>query len=440
MMIQLTNLFKRKKGMANQIDWAISMAIFLLFIIWFFIVIRQYIPLQARLESQILTIEDKFKENLSFSYTEVPFYITAGKELTDVPVIVNNPVNWTNYTMDNNIYVTTDGTNIFFMTNVTQGTNVFSMKSSDVGYQSQYPTHFFTNISESVLIDSKSFNPRFKDSVLNELYYNSTRYIEQITFSMNDEIITQTTGSSIKKDIFYKAQSLYDWFSVTSYVFPDNSYVTSFFDINEGLQNNATFSITVTMPIMTDYGTDIFTTYSLDLDSGCLSTTSDILDLLDSSVGITFIFDTDVSFEVCDVSNSTNDKMSVEMSFDYDKDSGEQSVPFMIFAHKGSYVETHNDIVSVSDLAVGTAREFIGISKTALDSLSLLSKEELYSRFNISTSKQFEIDVYSSNSTQLFSFSSGTDEASDVFTRSFNDYLVDKNGNKERVLIQIKVW
>lgn len=435
-MLNLNN----KKAMANQIDWAISMAIFLLFIIWFFIIIQQYIPLQARLESDILTIEERFKENISFTYMEVPFYITAEQALSDVPVIVNNPVNWTNYIFNNNIYATRDGTKIFFIADVKQGSNVVFMKSSQRTYQPQQPNNFIANISESVLIDSKLFNPRFQDSVLKDVYFNSTRFIEQISFSMNGEELTSTAGSSLKKDIFYKAQSLYDWFTVTSYVFSDNSFVTSFFDIYEGLSENATFAITATMPMMTDYATDIFSTSELNFDNGCISQTSDILNLIDSTGSITYIFDQDINFTICDVSNVSTEKISVEAAFDYDAASGSESIPFMIFANEDTYADAFSEIVTVDDLSVGTVTSFTGISKTALNNLALLSESELYSMFNISTSKSFAIDVFNSNNTAIFSFSSGIDDAADVFSRSFSDYLVDAEGNKERVLIHIKVW
>jgi hypothetical protein len=314
------------------------------------------------------------------------------------------------------------------------------MKSSEVTYQQEQPNNFFANISESVLIDSKYFNPRFQDSILHEVYFNSTKYIEQIDFLMNDEALDSSVGSSIKKDIFYKAQSLFDWFTITSYVFADNSYVTSFFDISEGLSENATFAITATMPIMTSYATNILSTSALNFNSGCISRISDILNLIDSTGSITFIFDEDVDFEICDVSNATTEKMSVTASFDYDAASGATSIPFMIFASKESYADAYKEIVSVADLSVGTVSTFTGISKTALDSLSQLSEDELLSAFNISKTKNFAITVFNATNAELFSFSTGTDDAADVFSRSFSDYLVDSKGNKERVLVSIQVW
>jgi hypothetical protein len=440
--IYMWNFSKRsmrsKKGFAGQTDWAISLAIFLLFTLWFFVVLRQYAPSDSRMESQVMQFEDVFKDTVSFEYSQVPIYVRAGTALSNVPVLVRNPINWTNYTLGSNIYTLRDDENIFFISDVDAGITRFLMKHSEEGYQPAYPGEYLYNTTDSVIVDSKQYTVRLPENTLEEIFFESDQHLYDFNFTMNDEYQEVLNTSRYIPTVFAKYNTTTDWFRIRSYVFPENSYILNLFDVLNYVGNNVSFSLEFTVPMFDEYYLDDIVPYSVEFSSGCIQVTSDVLDLSGNS-SLTFIFSKDVDFELCDATTYEREMILVTASFDYSPSDVSPRTEFVLFSHDGTYLEKKDDVVIPVNMDVGIRERFTGISKTKLSNLATKTDDELLQLWNVSN-QDFEVTVTDLSREELFSFQTSEPGATDVFSRTFSDYLINEFGDREFVFVNIKTW
>lgn len=428
----------KKKGFASQADWAISIAIFLLFTLWFFIVLRQYAPSDSHMETQVVSFEEKFKDAVAFEYSQVPIFVRANKALTNVPILVRNPINWTNYTLGENVYTLRDDENIYFISDVKDGITRFLMKHSEEGYQVAYPGEYLYNTTDSVVVDSKQYTVKFPENTLKEIYFESDQHLFDFNFTMNDEYQDVLNTSRYIPTVFAKYNTTTDWFRIRSYVFPENSYVLNLFDVLSYVGNNVTFGLEFTIPMFEKYYLDDLVPYNIDFDSGCINLDSNVLDF-SGNTSLTFIFNKEVAFEICDASTYDKDLMKVTASFDYSPSDISSQTEYALYSHEGTYIETKDDVVIPVNMDVGIRERFDGISKSKLSDLATRTNKELKQLWNISD-QEFEVTVTDLNGKVLFEFQTSEPGATDVFSRTFSYYLINEFGDREFVFVNIKTW
>src|SRR3989344_5818346 len=84
----------QKRGV-SQIDWIMSLAIFLLYVIWFFIFISPGLTLGSNKDSFMLLLEDKFIEEFSWQLGKFPLFVEYNSTSGMKPIIINYTLNKT---------------------------------------------------------------------------------------------------------------------------------------------------------------------------------------------------------------------------------------------------------------------------------------------------------------------------------------------------------
>ena len=83
-----------KKRGTSQVDWAISLALFLIYVIWFFIFVRPTFLQDNVQESLINIVEDNFKEDYKWTVSKLPIMIHTNITNTYEPIILDFPYSW----------------------------------------------------------------------------------------------------------------------------------------------------------------------------------------------------------------------------------------------------------------------------------------------------------------------------------------------------------
>lgn len=431
---------RNKRGAADQVDWAISLAIFLLFVIWFFVILRQVAPPGLQLSSEIQNIENKFKANVSFAYQELPIFVLSEKAISDYPILIDSPINWTNFILNDGLYVHEYNSSLYFSSDLVSGSNVFRLINSEKQYQSAAPDTFISNISDNVIISSKSFSARFPNNKLSAIYYNSSRYLNAFNLYMDGQQVSFLDSDFAGELVFLQYTHSSDWIVLKQFLFPDQAFIQNSFEVLNTLNGNHSFAIEFIYPELSEYASDLFGRHSLDVSRACVNITSDVIDLVDDDNGLLVKFDEPLEISMCDASNQTHDQISVKAFFDYNSDIANNNLEFVIFAHEGVYADVHEDFIPADKIKIGTLDSFEGISKTSLDSIKSFSLESLKTQWNISSESNFAISVNDRSNSVLFEISSGDYFNADVYSKTFGDFLVDEYGNKEFVFVNILVW
>lgn len=435
--------FYGKRAMGDQVDWAISLAIFIVFTFWFFIVLRHYTHSDARLESEVNIIEERFKNSVSFEFFQTPMFVISERNLSNVPILVRNPLpkgNFT-YTLNQGIYSLFDDENIFFMTNITMGVNPFLIKRSENEYQMPYPGDFLYKSGDTVSVDSKSFHVRYPSNILKEIFFQDKQQIFDFNFTIDGQYSDVVSTGFEDKTAFIKHNASTDWFLYRSYVFAENSYVLNLLDVAPRFGSNLTLTLKFEIPRYETYYIDSIVPYNLLITSECVVISSEILDLIsEDAKGITFIFDREVEFRICDESSVLGEKIMLYLDLIYLPSEVSTRTNFVLYSHNESYASTRGNIITPNDMRYGARERFKGISHSKLLVLTDKTPSQLLELWNLSDDVEFSIEVQTKENNVLFNFETSNPGVTDVFSRTFTDYLIDQYGEREFVFVNIKIW
>ncbi len=432
----------RKKAMGSQIDWAISLGIFIVFTFWFFIVLRHYTISELQMESQTSDLVDVFRERIEFNYSEIPVFVEARSDMENVPIMVRNPSDWDNFVLEDDIYSVQDDENMIFIADLEEGVNRFVMRTSDSEYDIPHPLNFLSKSGNTVSVPGQSYNVRYPDNILNEVFYRGQQQVYDFNIRVNDNVVDIENSSEYVPGIFAEHNMTTEQFNLRNYIFADNTYMMNTFDVRGVVGSNTTFGLEFKTPVYEEYYMDTIVSYSFDQDSDCEEINSSVLDLVsDGETGMTFFFDEDISFEVCDISSFVDgERMTVTANIEYDPTATSSTTSFMVHSHNSSYPEIADDIISINDISVGIPERFMGISRSKLINLNTKSFADLLELWNITSDDEYRIEVYDREGETLFEFQTSNPSQADVFSRTVGDYMINQYGEREFVYININMW
>jgi len=163
----------------------------------------------------------------------------------------------------------------------------------------------------------------------------------------------------------------------------------------------------------------------------CYNQTIKFITLYDDSEGLFYAFSRPVYVSVCARNNSLNVKLKFNLSSD---------INYKYGFYLGPY---ENALVYTDDLTydVGTAETLKGFDIELLNAFNY-TPAEIKKRWNFPEDNEFRIVIYDPLSKKyIFDFKTrATDTMADVFSKEYNDYVLDKHGNRTKVIVTIMTW
>ena len=188
-----------KRGI-NQIDWVISLSIFILYISWFFLLIRPYyFPIEE--DPQIELLEDAFVDDIIWTIYKTPLVVFSDIHTTYEPVAIDFSLGITegNFAFSDNRYFTIFEDELYFLADLKKGSNLFWLVNSDAEYnKSNIQTDLFaTNYSASV----SSMRATYHDGLLKKAYYKGDLVIDDLTLMRHDLLVDVDNSSFFSSKI-----------------------------------------------------------------------------------------------------------------------------------------------------------------------------------------------------------------------------------------------
>ncbi|RMF54375.1 hypothetical protein D6745_05425 [Candidatus Woesearchaeota archaeon] len=319
-----------KRG-ASQIDWVISMAIFLIYLAWFFIFISPLTTQPERFSSLISIIDENFKESVLWDVEKLPIIVSSPKDFELAPVIIDFGFNWTpsnSRFSDGTPFVVEDG-KMFFLKDLSNGSNVFWLSHSD--YEYEPPDFFFDLEANETEANTPTFRIMTDFYILKRLVFKAVERIHSAKYYINGveiEGMLQNT-SFYTNGIFARYDAYTDPLTHTSRVFADNTIVYSEIKMQDAALP-VNFSMGFELFSYANYYSDNSFFGSFDFSRNqCYNYSSNSIDFYNAFGGLGFGFDRKVNFSFC-TTNET--RLFLNMSFPvYD------NATYVIIAHNGSY-------------------------------------------------------------------------------------------------------
>lgn len=420
---------KHSKRAASHVDWVISLAIFLLFVTWFFIFLLPTFTTTQRLEPLLDAAEAGFEQSY-WTVSRLPLVIQHNFTADNAPVI--GPYIGGNFSFldGRNFYNESD--EIYFTANVTAasvGKNLLYMIDSI--NQTELPHAMIANANYTTLLD-RNFTVYFANGSISRMTYAGLESIKGTTYYIAGLNSTAQAFNHTNGKVVSITRSWFDSFFMKTIVFEKNSKAILIFNASGTTQQkNTTISMELyNYPL---YWSDNFHKGAVNYTPGaCVNYTSDKIVFYNTEQALLFMSAKPMSIAFC----SLNTTLYLNLTID----TTDTTSKMVIAPHALPYNETAN-YYEMPIMNLGLAEQIKGLSKSKLLEFQQKSYEAIKKSWKYPSTADFKVKVYNDTTlADISAFGMEPDNATDVAVREKTDYIVDEYAQKAKVKVNIRVW
>lgn len=415
----------QKKGLSH-VDWAMSLSIFIIFILWFFLVIRPVVEPAEDLSTLFDVVQDGLDADLYVDFDMLPVFITQDVSNTYEPIFFDFGQNWSVESMYlTGAYLVPFNGKLFFLGDTSAEDEFDIYHADDASFSQSSGTNIVSNPD---YVQTGTFRVDFDDSLMTRMMSGSDYKLTDFKVYV-DEHLFQASGSAYES---YNSTPIFAYYGVedqvnhSTYVFAENTRVYSLID---PLHRPRNIMITATVDAYLSYYIKPSSFGEPDYSfETCTEVSSDFVDLYGGGEGMLFVFSSEADFEICPV----NDTLEISATFDVPAD---EEGYYHIFLHSGDYSSVLNYPVAP---VMGIVQTTEGVSHVALINLNQTDYADKKNDWNYPQERDFRIAFDSS----LISIDKGEvpSDMDNVFVRKVNTYIFDSDMNKEKGEFRISVW
>ena len=406
----------QKRGV-SQMDWVISLAIFLLYIAWFFLFIRP-MAVQQGTPNLISNIKDKMAEEAYWTVLKYPIFIRSDFNFSKEPVIVDTDFeNQFMYYMPNRAFFLLSG-KLFFIGNVYDGTTIENIISSNETYD------FYNQQTDLIATQDYAYvqnmQLELENNKIKTAEFDGPRILSYQLYS-NNFLIEYSNSSFVN----YKIAAIYpintQILNATTMVFGYNPRIYTLFDGHSSVSQKI--------------GLDKYDNYFLSnanhgslSPGGCYNGNSEILSLYSGDSVMLFLFSSPADLSFC-VSNYS---MSLDINFDL----GGQLMQKIIF-YNGDYAD-YQKYANPYSASLGVPEPIMGLSFFNMQLLNVTNYQNLKSRWGVG---DFRVTITNlTNNQNIFEFGGTPYDTATVYAEDSRDFILDKYANLYDVKISLQGW
>lgn len=422
-----------KKGL-TQIDWVISLGVFLIFLAWFFVFAAPNLSFNKKTDSLAYIIESNL-ESYHWNVYRIPLFITLNRTTgfnEYEPFIGTFPLqeNFSYLFGGGRDYETIFG-KVVFLANLSKPRNVVTVLKSNESYDTSSGFYDLSADYSRVQIKKTNFVANLKKGYVDTLDFHGKNRIR-----LNDMVIN---GILMRNTLNYTSNRIYAYyhFSTNSFnfsqvFFANNPVVYNFFDTFDYFRNLFTVEISYALDNYPHFYVNNSRFGTIDYEnSRCYNYSTRFMTLFDDYDGMFYTFSRPVFVSAC----AENDTLNVRLRFNLSED-----INYKYGFYLGSY---ENAFVYMDDpeYDVGIAETYRGFNMPMLARLNY-TPDEIKSLWKFPEGNDFRIVVYDPSSKRyLFDYKTkDIDAMADVFSKEYNDYVIDKYGNRTKVIVTVMTW
>ncbi len=405
---------KRCKKADSQIDWAMSLGIFLLYIAWFFVFIKPQFIEKTNMQSAVQNLENNFLDDLVWQISKAPILIDSEITNQKEPVIVDFPYNWSSSNMYLYRSFIFDNNKLIFLYDLNETKNILWLIHSDYVYNQPIFSGDLT-VAETQASNSQ-ITVNFQNSLMTTADYGITR-INNFNIYVNN-IALNTNSYNYSDEEIAAAYKVYSTANNTHYVFSNNKRIYSI------ITNPGNTELYFNLDGYGDYYVNEDNYGSIDYNStGCINIVASAIDFYNPSA-IAFILDKENQLSFC-ASNGTLD-------FRIDLNHGNNT--YKIIFH--DYVEEFSNYTNSHSACLGFPVLIDGLSSSRINQTFLTNYSDKKAEWM--AERDFNIKITMLNSTS--EFGKQAPATADVFASELKSYIVDEYGNRENITLNTKMW
>lgn len=419
-----------KKGVVET-DWIVSLGIFIVYLSFFFFYLNPLTKEPTDVSDALLhNIEANLRGNATWHVQRVPLFIRSNVSSAE-PVIAPFFNDWANISFSDNTTFYRQDNKLIFIESVRKGQNLKWVVSSDDSYPQPESLYDLMPTGNSVTIDSSRFQAEFDGLPVSAVHFEKNRLS---SFRLKLDSGAVNTESASKESNFTAFAAKYrlsaETLNHTTFVVGGFSRLYNYVSPKQRLEPH-NITVSVTLHNYTSYFIDASYSGALNYSAGsCSSRFSNYIDFYDNIAGVTFVTEdiSNMSFCTGNASLDLSIMMALSNETRYD----------MIF-HQGDYNNTLKYIHPYT-IRTGLTENLSGISMELMRKLNGSDYANLKKAWNFPSSRDFSFELLNETNSPLVNYSPKSPGLVNIFTKEFDEVLLEKYGSKTKYTIRVKGW
>ncbi|MBI2176525.1 hypothetical protein HYU40_04255 [Candidatus Woesearchaeota archaeon] len=419
-----------KKALAIDLDWIISLGIFLIYLGVFFIVIRQLPTNQSPASALLDNVLDNIAGSTKWSVQKLPLLIASNISGNE-PVIVRFSQDWKNFSFTGNTSFDHADSWLVFSRNLREGKNLLEIVTSGDNYTAPLTNFDLTAGTEGASVDSQRFVSGFKTSMLARVNHFEKERLSDFNMSISGVALIPKAADAEANTTTLSARYKLSFAQLnhTAFIVAGYSRILNYVTTGAGEPHN--LSVSATLRNYTFFHINNALSGTINYTSRqCVKSSSRYIDFYDSTSGVTFVLPEGANMSFCAGSDTV--KLSADFSI-------LNETRYDIIFHPGDFNSTLK-YVSPYRTAFGMPENITGISQQLYRKLNETDYLALKRNFSYPSSRDFSFFLYNESGTLIFSYQPEPAGITNVFAQEATVFLLDKYGEKSKHTLRVRGW
>ncbi|MBU2561636.1 MAG: hypothetical protein KKD17_05015 [Nanoarchaeota archaeon] len=415
---------KRSKKGLSHVDWAMSLAIFLLYLAWFFIFVKPMFAPSQSMDVLLDVLDDGVRDALFQDISRVKVFVPGNIPSDYEPIIIPFTQDWpaSDIAHSADRFVIDSG-KMFFLANLSN-TSMFRIYYP---HKAIRMTALFPMVADEERARFESFTAYFDEGLLDRISFRDEPRLSGFSVEV-DETDIDGEGSFENSTLLAKYVRAGDYVNMTSYFISENSRLYSYVS-SADFRNHS---------VAVEFSTYNYTYFYFNpmsrgevrygIGPSCKYYESDFLDLYDSDSGLLVTFGRSISFRLC--ANETNARVRLE----FDLTAGQED-SLAIMLHSGGFSEVDGYPLHP---VVGVTETLRTVSAKQVSLMRNRDYSYLKQVFRYPKDRDFNVTV--SSDVVSASYGIPQPEAEDIYARKIDGVIIDDFYEPKRALITLTVW
>ena len=419
-----------KTGVAIDLDWIVSLGIFLIYLGVFFISIRQLPSTQTPTSALLDSVADGVSKSATWHVQRLPLVIASNFSGTE-PLLVPFSYDWKNFSFtDNTSFDVSEGKLIFIKT-LNKGRNLAQLVTSSQNYSAPARVFDLAAGPNGASVNSQKFISEFQNSILTRVNHAGKERLSDLNISISGVTFKPESGTAeaTAQSLSAKYKLILPKINHTSFIVAGYSRIFNY--VTTDAQEPHSMLVSATIRNYTSYFINNALSGQINYTSqGCTSSKTNYVDFYDENNGLTLIAPSGGNLTFC-VGN-TSISLGVEFQI-----AGETR--YDLIFHPGTFNSTLK-YVDQYKTAFGVSENLSGISLSLYKKLNETNYQTLKDRFGYPKTKEFSFTLLNDSGAAIFDYQPVKPGITDIFTKEVDLFLLNSYGAKVRNKLRVKGW
>jgi len=412
-----------KRG-ASQIDWILSLGLFLLYVGWFFAFIAPNISFVANKNSLMIILQNNFDNEFNHEIKRFPLFIEYNETSSQKSIVLNYTSNVTNIRfLNGNNYIIWNN-KLIFLANITQETETFWI--IEAAPETTYEVWGLN--SEEDWASTENLSVEFNNKLLKKATFKQNTWIEDSDYYLNEEDLTPIQTNYTDKGFVAIYESSTGNINHTSLIFANNQEIYNFITLEQ--ESDVRLKINFELGLFDAYYADNnnYGNFGSQDEVHYADFSYDYITLYTETESLSMFFDNDVDFNFTYYNDTLDLEMTIPISNDYE---------YRYVFHDGNFTDILREDYSSR---FGVIETLEGVDLDSINTNYTYLKTEW--RFP----NNFYISIYDNTSKHIdqeepiFQIGSYRPGNKNVFAETKDMFKLTDEGDYEPISINYRIW